>query len=64
MPTAARPVLIEAVPFERLTGRPNAVLPSKSCTWPVGLAPEDVAATLNAKLLLEGCFALVTVRVV
>jgi len=64
VPTAARPVLIEAVPFERLTGRPKAVLPSKSCTWPVGLAPEDVTATLNAKLLLEACFALVTVRAV
>lgn len=64
MPTAARPVLIKAVPFERLTGRPNAVLPSKSCTWPVGLAPEDVTLTMNAKLLLEACFALVTVSVV
>ena len=48
-----------------LTGKPNAVLPSKSCTWPVGLAPEDVTATVKAKLLLvDGCFALVTVRVV
>lgn len=47
------------------TGRPNAVLPSKSCTWPVGLAPEDVTVTLKAKLLLaNGCLALVTVRVV
>ena len=65
MPTAASPVLIEAVPFETVTGKPNAVLPSKSCTWPVGLAPEDVTATVKAKLLLvDACFALVTVKVV
>ena len=61
----ASPVLIEAVPFETVTGKPNAVLPSKSCTWPVGLAPEDVTATVKAKLLLvDACFALVTVKVV
>ena len=61
----ASPVLIEAVPFETVTAKPNAVLPSKSCTWPVGLAPEDVTATVKAKLLLvDACFALATVSVV
>src|ERR1700730_13966921 len=55
---AAAPLVID-------TGKPSAVVPSKSCTWPVGLAPEDVTATVKAKLLLvDGCFAVVTVKVV
>src|ERR1700722_20350042 len=58
-----RPVLMEAVPFESVTGRPRAVPASKSCTWPGGFEP--VTATLNAKLLLvDACFELVTVMVV
>lgn len=65
MPTLGRPALIAAVPFEIVTGRPSAVLPSKSCTWPVGFAPEDVTVTLKAKLFeVIGCFALVTLSVV
>jgi hypothetical protein len=56
---------MEAVPFATVTGRPSAVLPSKSCTWPVGVAAEEVTATLKLKLLLlAGCFVLVTVSVV
>jgi hypothetical protein len=65
VPIVGSPVLIDAVPFEMGTGRPKAVLPSKSCTWPVRLAPEDVTVTLKAKLLLaNGCLAVVTVRAV
>src|SRR5450755_2171056 len=45
------------VPLDTETGRPSAVVPSKSCTWPTGAAPEEVTVTLNAKsLLVEGNF--------
>ena len=61
VPTAPKPVVMDTVPFDTAAGRPSAVPPSKSCTCPVGAAPEEVTVTVNAKsFMVEGNFVALT----
>ena len=54
-------MVMDTVPLDTGAAAPKAVEPSKSCTCPVGVAPEDVTVTLNAKLfMVEGNFVAVT----
>jgi hypothetical protein len=62
VPIAPRPLVMDTVPLVTGAGRPSAVPASRSCTCPVGAAPDEVTVTVKAKsFIVEGNFVADTV---